>query len=139
MYIRLSDTDRKALGLDEEKIYWENARFTNREARLIERPEPDGPGFSPEGWIDALRGEIVEVDGVPQIDDETGEPIKAPTPATLDVVIWLAVRRAGLDVSWSEFEYDRYGVVITPDHEDEPEDESGKDEPPVEGEVVTPT
>jgi hypothetical protein len=133
MYILLSDTDRKTLGIDAE-IYWENSRFTNREARLVERPEPDGPGLSPEQWIEACVGEIVEIGGVPQIDDETGEPYRRPTAATLDVVIWLGLRRAGIDVSWSDFEYDRNGLVIRPDHEPEPdgEPESGKDEPAVE-------
>ena len=140
MYIRLSDTDRKNLGLSEEEIWWENSRFTNREARLVERPEPDGPGLSPEDWIEALNGEPVEVDGVPEIDEETGAAIRRPTAATLDIVLWLAVRRAGLNVAWSEFEYDRNGVTIRPDVEPEPEDgaESGKDESAAE-EVPTPS
>lgn len=141
MYIRLSDTDRKNLGLSDEEIYWENARFTNREARLVERPEPDGPGLSPADWIDALMGEPVEVDGVPQINDETGEAVRSPTAATLDIVIWLAVRRAGLNVTWPEFEYDRNGLTIRPDVEPEPEDgeEPGKDEPPAVEDSPTPS
>jgi hypothetical protein len=133
MYLRLSDTDRKAFGLDEEWMYWENGRFTNREARLLERPEPDGPGVGPEDWMEALRGEIVEVDGIPQVDEETGEPIRKPSADTWDAIVWLCLRRNGVEVTWQAFEYDRNYLGYRPDHELEPDEEleaeSGKDEP----------
>lgn len=130
---RLSDTDRERYGC-EEWLRFAYGRFTNREARLIERPEPDGPGIAPRDWIEALRGEIVEKDGVPILDDD-GKPLRAPTDDTVDVIVWLALRRAGHEVAWPDLEYDRLSLRIGRD----PQASQGKEPAATEESQATPS
>jgi hypothetical protein len=120
MRFMLSDDDHKRYGLPAGWIFMDINRFTNQEADLVERPEPDGPGLDPEDWLECLRGEPAEDKGVPLIDEETGEAIRRPSRRTVSIMFWLGVRRAGVDVAWPDWTYDLLGYIARrddqPDH-----------------------
>ena len=136
-FLKLGAADRERLGAPEAIPISLNS-VTNREAirmRVL--------GYkTPRLWRNALRGIPVDEDGNPvpaQIDgvDEDGNPAQVSNPAMVDferdyqawtVLMWLGLRRVGIEVDPSTLEFDLDAL----DYEPDPEDEPGKAEEPAE-------
>jgi hypothetical protein len=136
-FLKLGDADRERLGAP-ESIPISLSSVTNREAirmRVL--------GYkTPRLWRNALRGKPVDEDGNPvplEIDgfDEDGKPAKVSNPAVVDfdrdyqawtVLMWLGLRRVGIEVDPATLEFDLDGL----DYEPDPEDDPGKAEEPAE-------
>lgn len=118
--LRLPDADRERYGCPE----WLEADIvsvTVWEAALIQR------GFTRDGirvafdtpgaWRKALMGEVVT--------DENDAPRRRPDFGAEIMLVWLELRRAGVDVSMAEVEfgYDGLRWDLAPELDPEPDDE----------------
>ena len=123
-FLKLGAADRERLGAP-EAISIDLGGITNREAirlRVL--------GFNtPRLWRNALRGRAM---------DEDGNPAKVPNPARVDTevdyqawaaLVWMALRRVGIEDDPSTLEFDIDALSYEPDPE--PED-LGKAEEPAE-------
>lgn len=120
-HYRLSDEDRERLGIKDEWISFDPSRLMFSEAEALE-----DSGYDTDQLLEDLRGyEVVDKTGspvmVPVIDDdgnpalnEDGTPQRVPKmrfpTRGIRAAIWLAARRAGCDVPFSEFDIDMAGV-----------------------------
>jgi hypothetical protein len=137
-FLKLGAADRERLGAP-EAISIDLGGITNREAirlRVL--------GFNtPRLWRKALLGKPIDEDGNPvprEVDgvDEDGNPAKVPNPARVDTevdyqawaaLVWMALRRVGIEEDPSTLEFDIDALSYEPDAE--PED-LGKAEEPAE-------
>jgi hypothetical protein len=142
--LRLADQDRERYGCD-EWLELDPFAITNREAAAIQR------GFTCDGmkvafdnpatWLRALTGEVVTDDnGAPVMDPITGHdgeptvvPRRRPDFGAELILVWLALRRSGINVPMSEVDYDMdmrwESTVPQADEPDEiPGESEGKDD-----------
>lgn len=130
-FLKLGEADRERLGAPAE-LSISLSSLTNREAirlRVL--------GFNtPRLWRLALLGKPVDEDGSPvprEIDgvDENGQLAKVPNPARVDTVtdylawtalVWLALRRAGIETDPATLEFDLDAL----EYEADPEPDAGK-------------
>lgn len=130
MRIRLADSDRERLGIEEEWLPFDAARITMREAELLQQV-----GYETVGeWRQAAAGKPIVVDGhfVFETDPETGERILdedlLPIPKTrtdyraIRALTWVCLRRNGHPLEWADADFDLEGWGW------EADPEPGKDE-----------
>lgn len=118
--IRLSDEDRERLGLKQEWIEsFDVERFMLADAELLE-----ANGYDPDEFMDDLQGQPVVRDGQPvmvaEFDSDGNEVLVDGKPKMHQKVkrsfrlrralVWLAVRKAGLTVSFDDFDFQIVGV-----------------------------
>lgn len=136
-FLKLGQADRERLGAPAE-LPIELAGLTVREAIRLRVLGYNTPRL----WRNALRGKSLDEDGNPvprEVDgvDENGNPAKVPNPAAVDtemdyqawaVLVWLALKRAGVESDPSTLDFDLDALT----YEADPEPEPGKDEAPAE-------
>lgn len=97
--ITFSEADRAKFGLDGDIPYDANL-LTNKEVRLIQSQV----GFSPKQWHEALNK-----------NDQTAQ----------DVLVWVALLRAGHKISFDDLEYNMFDCSFK---DDEADASPGKDQ-----------
>lgn len=131
-FLRLAAADVACLGCPEE-LPMDLASLTNREAIQLRTM-----GYAtPRQFRRALQTKdipVLDADGTPELDAD-GEPVvdTAMDYAAWTVLVWLLLRRAGVNVDVREFEFDLQGMEYVPDPEPAEiveADESGKAEDP---------
>lgn len=130
-FLKLGEKDRERLGAP-EALPIDLGSVTNREAIRMRTL-----GYrTPRLWRNALRGVPVDEDG----NRVPAEVDGATNPALVDferdyqawtVLMWLALRRVGIETDPSTLEFDLDALDYVPDPEPEPEvEEPGKAEEP---------
>jgi len=128
--IRLSQADRDRLGIP-DVIVVDPESVTAREAIILERGASDQDGLviqfaSPDDWRKALAGRA----------GDTPEARRSASYPAYVVLVWLALRRAGVHVPLSEVDFDDRAEWKVTGVDAPPEDELGKD--PTGGDPSTP-
>ena len=120
-FLKLGEADRERLGAP-ESISIDLGGITNREAirlRVL--------GFNtPRQWRTALRGRPLDAEGN-STDSEQAVDFEMDYQAWT-ALVWLALRRAGIEKDPAELEFDIDALT----YEADPEPESGKAEEPAE-------
>jgi hypothetical protein len=127
IHLRLSDVDRERLGVPDEWLDVDPHSVTAREASILQRGfDLDGERITydtPGEWRRALRG------GMP--DDQ---PARRPDFPAMLVLVWLALRRAGVTAALDALDFDLDGLAYRsdgqPEPEPDPEASPGKDDAP---------
>lgn len=129
MRIRLADEDRERLGLEQEWIEGFSAtRFMMADAEALEVG-----GYDPDEFLEDLAGRPVVRGGEPVMEPELdgdgsqvlvdGKPkmiqARRVSARTRRAIVWLAVRRAGSTVPFSEFDVQVNGIRYEKDDEDQ--------------------
>lgn len=124
LQIRLSDADRERYGCEE----WLDADAASVSVREAMALQPLG-FTSPTDWRQALRGDVVEEDGKPVLRPD-GQPLRRQGrqyPAALLGLVWLALKRSGVQVGLDDLDFDMDNLDIEAPPEPEQADEPGKD------------
>jgi hypothetical protein len=123
-FLKLGQADRERLGAP-EAISIDLGGITNREAIRLRVLGYNTPRL----WRNALRGRPMDEAGkavAREVDavDEDGNPAKVPNPAAVDAemdyqawtaLVWLALRRAGIESDPDTLEFDLDELKYEPD------------------------
>lgn len=107
--IRLSDEDRKRIGLEQEWIEgFELSKLMVGDGEALE-----AAGYDPDEFLEDLRGHPVFRAGEPvMVDDGAGGKVQRRQVSyrAARAAMWLAVRQAGLKIPFADFDYQLQGV-----------------------------
>lgn len=124
MKFRLASSDALRLGCPQD-VEFDAERIMGREAIMLSKI-----GWPPDRLAADAHRPVLDGDGKPVFErDERGEFVRdgagnpvvlfGVDPEALMAVLWLAVRRAGVDIDWKDFDVDLQGVEQL-DEDEEP-------------------